>query len=298
MQNESNRKILGAFVVGIALVAGAFTIASFKKPPIISQQAAVGVTNEAAPRMAINVVDKDNNGIEDWRDTFLTSEAIVIDEEPSTEYTPPQTLTGRLGLNFFENIIRSKAYEGIGRTEDEVIQDTVAMLEQETSTTLYDTPDISVLENWSDADIKNYGNAMGGSLTKNNIKGLDNEIFILNDILTRKQTDRIKELAQIASYYKAVRDDAIATPVPNIFVKQHLDLINTYHALHNDISAMTLATTDPAVSLLRIRRYQDDTLGLQYALENMYLGLSAYGTLFSAQDAATIFSNFSPKRQI
>lgn len=298
MQNESSRKILGAFIVGGALVAGAFTIASFQKPPVISQQAAATVVSEAAPRMAIGVVDSDNNGIEDWRDTFLTSDTIIIDDTPATTYTPPNTLTGRLGINFFENIVRAKAYEGIGRTEDEVIQDTVAMLEQETSATLYDTPDIDILQKWTETDIKNYANAMGGSLVKNNVEGLEDEITILNDILSRKQTDRIGELETIASYYKVVRDEAIVTPVPALFVKQHLDLINTYHALYNDIEAMTLATTDPAVALLRIRRYQDDVLGLQYALENMYLSLAEYSNLFATTDAALVFNNFSPKRQI
>lgn len=298
MQNESSRKILGAFVVGVALVAGAYTFSNFQKPDAVTQQSAVTVVDEAAPRMAIGVVDSDNNGIEDWRDTFLTSEAITIDDAPTIEYVPPNTLTGRLGINFFENIIRAKAYEGIGRTNDEVIEDTVAMLEQETSATLYDTPDILILEQWTDADIKNYGNAMGGSLVNNNIENLDDEITILDDILSRKQTGRVGELETIASYYQVVRDEALATPVPAIFVKQHLDLINTYHALYNDIDAMTLATTDPAVSLLRIRRYQDDVLGFQYALENMYLTLSEHSNLFSTTDSALVFNSFSPKRPI
>lgn len=297
MQFESNRKILGAFIVGIALVAGAYTVANLQKPKAVSQQAAA-VVNEAAPRIAINVLDTDKNGIEDWRDTFLTSEAITINETPATVYTPPNTLTGRLGITFFENIVRAKAYQGIGRTEDEVIEDTVAMLEQETSATLYDTPDILILNEWSETDIKNYANAMGGSLINNNIKDVDYEITILNDILTRKQTDRIGELATIASYYKVVRDEAIATPVPALFVKQHLDLINTYHALYNDIDAMTLATTDPAVALLRIQRYQDDALGLKYALENTYLALAGYSRLFATTDPALVFNSFSPQRPI
>lgn len=298
MQNESNRKILGAFVVGVALVAGAYTVANFQKPKVISPQAAAAVASEAAPRQAITVVDTDNNGIEDWRDTFLTSEAIIIDNTPITKYVPPSTLTGRLGVNFFENIVRSKAYEGIARTQEEVIQDTVSMLEQETSATLYDTPDITVMREWTENDIKNYGNAMGGSLVNNNIKGLENEIVILNDVLTRKQMGRLEELSLIASYYKTIRDEAIATPVPSIFTKQHLDLINTYHALYNDIEAMTYSTTDPAVSLLRVRRYQDDALGLKYALENMYISLTEYSGLFTSNDPALIFINFSPKRQI
>lgn len=297
MQNESNRKILGAFVVGFALVAGAYTVANFTKPTVISQQAAVVVTSEAAPRIAIEVVDTDGNGIEDWRDSFITSEPIIL-SDPAEAYSPPTTLTERLGINFIENVVRAKAYQGIGRTEDEVIEDTVGMLQQETAAILYDTPDIIVMESWNDQDIKNYGNAMGGSLVSNSTPGLENEIAILYDVLNRKQADKISQLESIAAYYKAVRDEALSTPVPAIFVKQHLDLINTYNALYYDIDAMTLSLSDPVVSLLRVRRYEDDALGLRYALENMYLALAKYNNLFTSTDSALIFTKFSKKRQM
>ena len=89
------------------------------------------------------------------------------------------------------------------------------------------------------------------------------------------------------------RDDSLLVPVPRIFIKQHLDLINTYHALQGSISALSLSAEDPAVALLHIKRYEDDARGLAYALENMSLTLAAYPELFTADDQATIFTYFN-----
>ena len=82
--------------------------------------------------------------------------------------------------------------------------------------------------------------------------------------------------------------------MPRQFLKTHLDLINTYEALHKDINAMTLSLEDPAIALLRIKRYEDDALGFTIALENMYAALEEHAALFSASDAALLFSNFNP----
>jgi hypothetical protein len=90
-----------------------------------------------------------------------------------------------------------------------------------------------------------------------------------------------------------MRDTALEIPAPAFAVKQHLDLINTYHALHQSISSMALSGEDPALALIRIKRYQDDALGLSIALENMYDTLTPYASLLGPDDPALLFVLFS-----
>lgn len=90
-----------------------------------------------------------------------------------------------------------------------------------------------------------------------------------------------------------MRDESLLVPVPRVFLKQHLDLINTYEAMYQDISAMALSVEDPAVALLRIKRYREDALGLGLALQNMYDALEPHAGLFSANDPAVLFANFN-----
>ncbi len=95
-----------------------------------------------------------------------------------------------------------------------------------------------------------------------------------------------------------MRDIIIATPVPGSLVKEHLDLINSLHAIHHDIHGMALAYADPAYSLLRLKRYEGDALGLKQSLENMYESLEPYANLFTTDDPAVFFVNFNPRNNV
>ncbi|MBP6924530.1 MAG: hypothetical protein KBB78_03095, partial [Candidatus Pacebacteria bacterium] len=63
---------------------------------------------------------------------------------------------------------------------------------------------------------------------------------------------------------------------------------------YRDVEAMSFATSDPALTLMRFKRYQDDALALRLSLENIYLALNPYSNLFSTSDPAVFFSQFSP----
>jgi len=276
-------------------VAGAYTLSNFGSVRFASSQPASVVAVETTPRVAITVTDNDQNGIEDWRDTFVTNEPIVL---PQTEepYEPPDTLTGQMGVNFVENYLRAKTYGPFGRSQEEVIENTVDVLAEQTAHELYDTPDISIIREWDDEDILTYANTLALAITNNNKAEItEGELFILYDIVTNENSNRLGELEALADTYQQMRDTTLNIPVPAFLVKEHLDLINTYHAIHKDIEAMTLANDDPAFALMRIKRYEDDAAGLGFALENMYQALVPYASLVKPSDPALLFVVFSPE---
>lgn len=287
---EQNQKILGAFVVGFALIGGTYTLVNFGEPRL--EKASV-IEGEAATRNPIAVTDNDGNGIEDWRDAFLDETPIVI-APATTTYTPPTTVTGQMGVQFFEDILLAKNYGPFGRTQEQIVQDTVENLAQNATQTLYGLGDADVMDTWTDEDIRLYGNTMG-TIILNNEKNLGDEVTILYDVLTYNKTDRLQELQSLSTAYRSMRDSTLSTPVPKPFLKEHLDLVNTYEALYQNVEAMTKSLEDPAVTLIRIRRYEDDALGLTLALENMYRSLVPYSNLFGVNDAATVFNGFNPE---
>jgi hypothetical protein len=296
MQGQINPKIVGASIIGFALVAGAYTLSSLNKPTPVAQQANLGATTPMQ-RVAIEVVDSDGNGIEDWRDEFVTSEPVILDTINSP-YTPPDTVTGQMSIDFMEGIIRSRNYGPFGQSQDEVIDRTVDDLAKEAEGKIYSTKDIDIMQDWDDEDIVNYANTVAATLYRNSNPDLDGELEILQDIVRNDNRDRVSELTELASVYAAYRDDTLKIPVPAFAAKEHLDLINTYQAIHEDIAAMSLIIDDPVVSLLRLKRYQDDATGLALALQNMYLAFEQYADLFTAEDPAALFVLFSPDIQI
>lgn len=296
MKENFNPKIIGATVIGFALVAGTYTISNFSVNRELPQREVASVI-QAKARAPIAVVDNDNNGIEDWRDEFVTTEPIILSRATST-YAPPDTLTGEMGINFLEGIISARGYGAFGRSDEKVIADTINILDTATTQKLYDTPDVIIIQDWEDQDIVNYANTVASAIINNNLPNIDSELLILRDILTNGNTDRVTELTALADAYKRNRDVALATPVPVFFANQHLDLINTLHAIHQDIEAMAVATVDPALTLMRVKRYEDDAQGLSIALNRLLHGLEEYSNLFTANDPAMLFITFNNNQPI
>lgn len=285
-----NQKILGAIVLGCALVAGAYTLSTFGE----GKSLPAGVGQASAPdRVAIKVEDKDQNGIEDWRDTFLATEPIFLNTATSS-YELPTTLTGRLSINFFQNYVNARTSGPIGRSNQELIDDTTSRVVTEVTDKIYDTRDVSILETWTDTDIKNYANTMGGILLNSKASPVENELYILKDVVVYGKKERLPELSAIATDYGMYRDESLDTPVPKLFLKQHLDLINVYNALHSDLRAMSVVNVDPVLALMHVKRYEDDALGLAMGLTNMNDELKPYSQLFNEGDPAVFFSTFDP----
>lgn len=282
-----NQKIIGACVIGCGLVAAAYTLSHFG----VGKPLPASVGSVSAPeRIAVKVEDKDNNGIEDWRDTFLTAKPIVLNEAATSTYSLPATLTGQLGISFFQNYVISKNTGPLGKSDEELVADTATAVTAELQDHIYSTSDVTIMETWTETDVKNYANAMGGLLASGKAKGTADEVYILKDIVVYGKKDRLSEFEAIEADYKKYRDESLQIPVPAPFVKNHLDLINTYNALYNDFYNLALYEADPVAALLRLNRYQDDALGFQLAVGNMNDSLKPYSKLFSLNDAALIFA--------
>lgn len=295
MKGQLNPKILGSTVVGFALIAGAYTVSNFGESRMTENKASVQANNKVQ-REIISVTDNDNNGIEDWRDEFVTAEPIIL-SLASSSYTLPETLTGKTGVSLLEEIIASRMAGPFGKTNDEVVARTIERLEQETVQTIYDIDQIEIIEDWDERDIVNYANTVVNTLFKHDISGSRGELSILDDILRspgEDNSEKITELKTIATAYKNYLEDTLKIPVPALLVKEHLDLINTYSAIYTDIEAMTITDSDPAVTLLRLQRYQDDATALGFALKNMYYALDSSGATFVKEDPALFFIIFGP----
>lgn len=293
-----NQKILGAFVVGFALVAGAFVVNNFNSPSIdTANEPVYGLaTVGAADRTYVTVTDNDNNGIEDWREEFVNRTPIIIDSKINgpEKYVPPTSITDQVGIQLFQNVLQAKGRGNIGPNPQQVVTDTADVLRSTVMNDyIYKLDQIQVI-NTSDDAIRTYANTLGQILINNNVKS-DGELAIIQRALQTEDTKELQKLEPLITMYKNLRDQTLATPVPTGFEKQHLDLINVYQAMYATLDGMKLVFSDPVVALLRVKRYQDDSLGLRKALENIYSSLVPHVRLFTENDPAAIFIVFSPQ---
>lgn len=298
MTDQTNTKIIGAFVLGFAIVGGAFVLKSFttnSAPEVGRLQAETRSPLEA--RAALAVTDTDNNGLEDWRDQFVKSSPITVVDTEDDTYVPPDTLTGQVGVAFLQNIITAEGQGSFGRTQEQIIAETIEKISVYGTDTIFDVRNITISQDTSNEAIRAYGNAMADAIVDNSVPGLRNELLILRDVVSEQSEQGAAELATISKVYADTRDDMIAQPVPAPFIKEHLDLINVFHALSNDIETMSAALDDPMLSLVRLKRYEEDAQGLALALQNAYLAFEPYASVFEQNDSAILFVAFSPTVQ-
>lgn len=295
---QINSKILGAFVVGFALVAGSYTISNFGASDIAPTDSNVyAITAPAPERSFIEVADSDQNGIEDWQEEFAPRTPLQIDVAPQSAslYEIPDTVTDQMSIQLFQSVLRAKGRGNVGPTPEQVVAETTELLQNTViKDTIYSANVLTVVENTPEA-IRTWGNALGFSLSSRNVADSEGELVIIDRALRNEDPTELEKLEPIIAMYKALRDDALATPVPRGFEKQHLDLINVYQAMYATLDGLKLAFRDPVVSLLRVKRYQDDAAGLAYALQNVYGVLLPHVRLFNQNDPVYVFAAFSPR---
>jgi hypothetical protein len=297
MNSDVNPKIVGATVIGFALIFGAYIIQNLKQDTLVVQPAMVIEAPDAPPRVSIAVSDNNNNGIEDWRDEFITTPPIYLSSTSGVPYTPPTTLTGRAALDLVEGYIGARSAGPFGDSREVVAQRTVDLLASATEQKIHQLHELSIMEDWEEKDVLNYANTLAATIERYDIKDANQELLLLHSYMNKLKdgdnSEDMEELRQIANTYKSYRDDALLIPVPDFLAKPHLDLINTFEAIYTDIEAMTVAEADPARTLLRLKRYEEDAEGLQIALRNLFDTLVPYAHLVDVDDPAIMFVIFS-----
>lgn len=293
---QLDKKITGAFLLGFVIVASSYILSEFKNSP--SKDTNLVATNEAPPRILIETTDSNADGIEDWQEEFISPQPVILNKNSGEDYEPPTTLTGQVGVAFLRSIITTKTANAFSKTEEDVINETVEKAYEVGKDRMYDINDIVLSDDMSVLAIKNYANAMALAILNNDTEA-ENELDSLRKIMnsatdgesTDQYTDEIKKVAEI---YKNTLEESLAIPTPKTMTKTHLDIINVYNALYNDLSAMSKIMEDPLLTLIRLKRYEDDKMGLKLAMENLYQQLKPYGNEFTADDPAVMFSVFSP----
>ena len=169
---KANSKILGATVVGFALIAGAYIASNFGAgtKTIATETGVYAIAAKPEPRVFIAVSDKNDDGIEDWREEFVADTPLILDSTTagSSTYQIPTTITDQVGIQLFQSVLQAKGRGNVGPNQDAVIAQTAERLRATIADIIYTNKDITVVASSPEA-IKTYGNTLGEILLNNNL---------------------------------------------------------------------------------------------------------------------------------
>lgn len=288
---DSKIRIAGAFLVGAALVACSFAVSR----NTASERLAANATSvtEAPERTYIDVADSNSDGVPDWRDDIQATDPIRVPQGTST-YEAPTTVTGKFAVDFYEDYIHSKTAGPFGTNKDELVKKAVQKLAQKATDELFTQKDISLFPLNDTPTLHAYGNQVASILLSHPNEG-DNEAIILQDYMRYHKKERLADLDPIALAYTTMVKDMLAAPVPQKYVKQHLDVTNALNAVREDVRAMQEVDEDALYTLLRMKRYHDDVVGLSLAIKNLFNALYLEKVEWSESEPAGQLTAFTAK---
>lgn len=294
--STSQKRIGSAVLLGAAVIAVSLYLrqTNDQKNALTNDTASGIVVTEAPKRSAINIADSNNDGVPDWQEALVATTPLagdVLGASSTVPYNPPDTLTERFSRQFFENMLRTKTAGDFGGDSESLVKAATQSLAADAVDTPFTNKDIIVKSDNQPVTLSAYGEAVAEILQNKKDTTGENEAAILNRAISTEDPEELKKLDVKIDIYKAIIAETKSLAVPTLVAQQHLNLLNTYQAILNDIIAMRGAFSDPMRALLRIKRYEDDTKGLLAALENLYTTLNNNGAQWETGSAVGAIIN-------
>lgn len=284
-------RIVTALVFGALLVGGSYYLSSERKSSAsIPDPRVEAVTASAPPRDFIEIEDADGNGIADWKETLPTVPDLAEKLAATSSSTASTTHTNELAIHTLQSMIQSGMTGAYQTNPSALALDAAAYMGGLATDELFTEADVKTSSDTSEAALRAYGNRVAEITEENAVqKRIDSEVAILGRALNANDPALLADLALIVSSYEGMVGDMRALSVPETYAKEHLDLLNTYNAILNDVRGMQHAFTDPIYALARFQRYEDDGKGLYQAISNLYLKLHKDGIRWTSDDAVSDF---------
>jgi hypothetical protein len=285
--SRSQKRISGALLAGAALIAVALLVRSYADTSTVTTQDAVVVTS-VPQRTAIKITDKNDDGVPDWQESLLVTSALDM-ASTTNSFKEPETLTEKFALSFFQDMVRAENYGAFGDTPEELVLEASNTLAAQAVDVLLTTRDIIVSPDNSPEALSAYGEAVARITTLYPDTSEENAAVILARALRNQSPTELTALDIKIDVYTNILQDTKELVVPNNFQREHLNVLNSYQAVLTDIQAMRTAFTDPMLTLLRMKRYEDDSIGMAISLQNLYQKLVADGATWDEDSVVTPF---------
>jgi len=280
----AQKRISAAVIFAAALICVALFLRADNSTP--SQAQVVAIVSAAPERNVIAVEDQNGDGVPDWQEALQVTEALAITGEADEHYKAPETLTEQFALEFFQDMVRAENYGAFGDSPDELVASAASTLAGSATDELFAIEDITVTTNTSKETLAVYGEQMAHILFTYSEETAENEADILLQALRNQNKEDLKKLDKKIITYGQYVEETKKVLVPRNLTREHLNVLNSYQALLSDIIAMRNAFDDPMLTLLRMKRYQEDAQGLYASLNILYQKLIDQGATWEPGSAA------------
>ncbi|MBU1091482.1 thrombospondin type 3 repeat-containing protein [Patescibacteria group bacterium] len=261
--------------------------------------------------------DSDNDGLKDWeevlwktdpqnhdtdedgtsdgeeiknnRDPLVKAPDDVLTEKifkKEEENTKPEALTATVGKQIITDLLMKK-------DKEEILLSAYSSLEsipkQENN---YNATSIQKIERATQEEIKNYGNSFGTIIKKYFDSIEQSEVKIVEEFLKNGnlKDEEIKNLEKISLAYKNTALDASKIKVPSETANEHLNVLNFFDKISENIQNIRNSGADPILRMLEINNYQQNASEAKKSLVNINNYFLRKQIIFNKGESGDIFA--------
>lgn len=210
----------------------------------------------SAVNFASNLVAGDKVSIPEnpnWQDELGVIGDIKVPEE-ETGTTTEETTTDVMSRTLMANYLAMRESGTLDNTSaQKLIDQTLAYVENTEGQ--IKMSQLNIVADNGKQSIKEYGENLGDISQKNKLVGVEAEIKIITKAIESQNPSQIKELDSIIYTYKKIAGELIRMPVPETFLKAHLDLTNGVNNIATSLEKIKESVNDPIVGLSALQIY-------------------------------------------
>ncbi|MDD4989187.1 MAG: hypothetical protein PHV42_02050 [Candidatus Pacebacteria bacterium] len=153
----------------------------------------------------------------------------------------------------------------------------------------HDSTELKILEDGSQAAIKNYGNILGKIIITNTRAKLENETSILQSALTSGDKTILSGLDPIIARYRTIIEQGMKISIPPTATVLHLNFINALTDLAESINNMKVVFEDPLTTLNSLSAYSRAEIELEQSIRDLNDYFQKNGVVFSKNEYGYTF---------
>lgn len=194
-------------------------------------------------------------------------------------------LTDTIARTLLINLSEAKA-QGLGGdipTQDRLVAQAVAQIEQDRGTPQYTQADLVLIEQNQDS-LKKYGNDVMATMMLHPQASYENTLLAIGHALENSDAAQLSGLVAIQQEYSALARDLARVPVPLTLAPLHLQVINNVARIASTYADMRMVFDDSLRALAGLQLYESLTDETQRVFINIGQILAGRGILFNEDE--------------
>ncbi len=280
------------------------------------------ITPEQAKKaVAVLSRDQDNDGLKDWEEELWHTDVLVSDTDGDGDSDgeeiqqgrdplkagPGDTLdqktidtktvpggewseTDKISRELFAKYLTMKQ-SGEPLTEEQgeqLVGEMISKYPKHEQEKAYTTKDIRLAATDDIESLHTYGNALGSVISAQSAHAGESELVIFEQALENDDEAYLSTLQARINHYEGLLKGILAIPVPESAVELDLQLVNALQALKESVTGMSLAFSDPVLSLSSATAYPAAIESLITAFQDLAAFLTMKNVTFGREEKGYI----------